>query len=172
LSPSSKAYLSSTDGVSPFAGQVMAGGDLMKCPLIDDASRIPPLPGGAARGRALPPISKARAHVHQLGHLILHPLDFIPPAYMEALSRLQTISTVLLRGMEAIVAVEICARLSKAFSEFETKPLAAASLGQVHRSACATGGSLPVTVQRPHVRDAWPRIIDREPMHESRTPAR
>jgi predicted unusual protein kinase regulating ubiquinone biosynthesis (AarF/ABC1/UbiB family) len=43
--------------------------------------------------------------------------------------------------------------MSKLFSYFETTPLAAASLGQVHRAALHDGRSVVVKVQRPNIHD-------------------
>jgi predicted unusual protein kinase regulating ubiquinone biosynthesis (AarF/ABC1/UbiB family) len=44
-------------------------------------------------------------------------------------------------------------RISKAFSEFESTPLAAASLGQVHRARLRDGRPVAVKVQRPGIRE-------------------
>ena len=44
-------------------------------------------------------------------------------------------------------------RISKAFSAFEAKPLAAASLGQVHRAAMHDGRVVVVKIQRPDIRE-------------------
>ena len=52
-----------------------------------------------------------------------------------------------------IVSAELGVRLSKAFSEFEQEPVAAASLGQVHRAALRDGRRVAVKVQRPDIRE-------------------
>jgi predicted unusual protein kinase regulating ubiquinone biosynthesis (AarF/ABC1/UbiB family) len=54
--------------------------------------------------------------------------------------------------VEEIIASELGIRMSKAFSFFEQKHLAAASLGQVHRAALRDGRSVVVKVQRPEIR--------------------
>jgi predicted unusual protein kinase regulating ubiquinone biosynthesis (AarF/ABC1/UbiB family) len=54
--------------------------------------------------------------------------------------------------VEEIVASELGVRISKAFSWFDEKHLAAASLGQVHRAAMRDGRPVVVKVQRPDIR--------------------
>jgi len=53
--------------------------------------------------------------------------------------------------VQRIVEEELGARLSKAFSVFEETPIAAASLGQVHRAALRDGRLVAVKVQRPDI---------------------
>ena len=90
----------------------------------------------------------------KLGQLLSTRADFLPPAYIHALTRLQDkIDPFPFEQVEAIVSGELGVRISKAFSEFEAKPLATASLGQVHRAAMLDGRAVVVKVQRPGIRE-------------------
>jgi hypothetical protein len=50
--------------------------------------------------------------------------------------------------------------MSKAFTEFEVTPMAAASLGQVHRARLRDGRQVAVKVQRPGIREALLEDLD------------
>ena len=90
----------------------------------------------------------------KLGQLLSTRADFLPPAYIHALTRLQDkIDSFPFEQVEAIVAEELGVRISKAFSSFEAKPLAAASLGQVHRAAMLDGRVVVVKIQLPGIRE-------------------
>jgi predicted unusual protein kinase regulating ubiquinone biosynthesis (AarF/ABC1/UbiB family) len=90
----------------------------------------------------------------KLGQLLSTRADFLPPAYIHALTRLQDkIDPFPFEQVEAIVSGELGVRISKAFSEFEERPLATASLGQVHRAAMLDGRVVVVKVQRPGIRE-------------------
>jgi len=90
----------------------------------------------------------------KLGQLLSTRADILPLAYMEALARLQDkVGPFPFMDVEAIVSSELGVRLSKAFSEFEQEPVAAASLGQVHRAALRDGRRVAVKVQRPGIRE-------------------
>ena len=55
--------------------------------------------------------------------------------------------------MDAIVSGELGVRISKAFAEFESEPIGAASLAQVHRAYMRDGRAVVVKVQRPNIRE-------------------
>jgi predicted unusual protein kinase regulating ubiquinone biosynthesis (AarF/ABC1/UbiB family) len=90
----------------------------------------------------------------KLGQLLSTRADFLPPAYIHALTRLQDkIEPFPFEQVEAIFSGELGVRISRAFSEFEAKPLATASLGQVHRATMLDGRMVVVKVQRPGIRE-------------------
>jgi ubiquinone biosynthesis protein len=90
----------------------------------------------------------------KFGQLLSTRSDFVPPAFVEALSRLQDdVEPVPFEEIEKAVTGELGVRLSKAFARFEREPLASASLGQVHRAALRNGREVVVKVQRPGIRE-------------------
>jgi ubiquinone biosynthesis protein len=90
----------------------------------------------------------------KLGQLLSTRPDILPPPYIHALVRLQDrVEPFPFAEVERIVVTELGVRLSKAFSEFEATPVAAASLGQVHRAAMRDGRRVAVKVQRPDIRE-------------------
>src|SRR5437588_12687716 len=68
----------------------------------------------------------------KLGQLLSTRVELMPRAYLDALSRLQDkVEPFGFAEVEKIVTAELGVRMSKAFSDFESKPIASASLGQV-----------------------------------------
>ncbi|HEX8097825.1 MAG TPA: AarF/UbiB family protein, partial [Pyrinomonadaceae bacterium] len=97
----------------------------------------------------------------KMGQLLSTRADLLPPAYLEALSRLQdNIEPFSFGEVERIVTGELGVRISKAFSEFEATPMAAASLGQVHRARLRDGREVVVKVQRPGIRQQIAEDLD------------
>ena len=90
----------------------------------------------------------------KLGQLLSTRGDLFPSPYLEALSRLQDqVEPFSFEEVERIVSSELGVRISKAFADFETQPLAAASLAQVHRAYMRDGRIVVVKVQRPNIRE-------------------
>lgn len=138
-------------------------GELVKdAPIIDDPLEYGPPPPVLPEAKELATdLEKLGPTFVKLGQLISTRVDFVPAPYMEALSRLQNnVEPFSFGDVEAIVSVETGARLSKAFSEFESTPMAAASLGQVHRAALRDGRLVAVKVQRPHIRERVAEDLD------------
>jgi predicted unusual protein kinase regulating ubiquinone biosynthesis (AarF/ABC1/UbiB family) len=97
----------------------------------------------------------------KLGQLLSTRADLLPPVYLEALSRLQEdVVPFSFEDVEQIVSTEIGARMSNAFRNFDSEPIASASLGQVHRAVLRDGREVAVKVQRPHIRDQVVKDMD------------
>ena len=97
----------------------------------------------------------------KLGQLLSTRADLLPSTYLEALARLQdNVDPFSFDEVERIVQDELGVRLSKAFRTFEPSPIAAASLGQVHRAVMRDGREVAVKVQRPNVHDQVVKDLD------------
>ena len=90
----------------------------------------------------------------KFGQLLSTRADLLPPPYLQALGRLQDqVEPFPYSEVEGIVEQEIGVRISKGFESFDERPLAAASLGQVHRATLRGGRVVAVKVQRPEIRE-------------------
>ena len=97
----------------------------------------------------------------KLGQLLSTRPDLLPQPYIDALARLQdAVEPFPAEEAEAIVASELGVRVSRAFAEFEREPMAAASLGQVHRARLRDGRAVAVKVQRPGIREQIVQDLD------------
>jgi len=97
----------------------------------------------------------------KLGQTLSMRPDLLPPPYQAALTKLQdTITPFPHEEVERIIEEQLNVRLSRAFAEFNTEPLAAASLGQVHTARLRDGRRVVVKIQRPDVRDTITADLD------------
>ena len=97
----------------------------------------------------------------KLGQLLSTRAELLPPTYTAALARLQDAVEPFSYGeVMQTVERELGVRLSKAFVAFEETPIAAASLGQVHRAVLRSGRDVAVKIQRPQVREQVLKDLD------------
>ncbi|HEX6916076.1 MAG TPA: AarF/UbiB family protein [Chitinophagaceae bacterium] len=97
----------------------------------------------------------------KLGQLLSTRPDLLPDEYLKALSSLQDdVEAIPYEEVQQVVEEELGVRISKAFESFEEKPVAAASIGQVHRAMLRTGAEVAVKVQRPGIRKRFVEDLD------------
>jgi predicted unusual protein kinase regulating ubiquinone biosynthesis (AarF/ABC1/UbiB family) len=97
----------------------------------------------------------------KLAQLMSTRADLLPQPYIDALTRLQDkVGPFPFTEVEQIVNTELGVRISKAFSEFDSRPVAAASLGQVHRAVMRDGRDVVVKVQRPGIREEMSKDLE------------
>jgi ubiquinone biosynthesis protein len=87
--------------------------------------------------------------------------DLVSPPVAEELSHLQdNVAPAPPEGVRELVEDELGAPVDEVFAEFDWNPLAAASIGQVHRARLHGGQQVVVKVQRPGVADSVNRDLD------------
>ncbi len=92
----------------------------------------------------------------KIGQTLSTRVDLLPPAYVAALAQLQD----QVPAFSTVLAIEIIERelgqpLGNLYQEFEPQPMAAASLGQVHRARLHSGELVVVKVQRPGLEELF-----------------
>lgn len=142
----------------------------------------------ATIGRLADRLSEMRGAAMKLGQLLsMEAGDFLSPELEVILARLRSEAHVMPPAqLKQVLQDAYGADFRRLFKGFDTRPLAAASIGQVHRALSADGTALAVKLQYPGVRDAidsdldnaaslirwsglWPRELDLEPlMREAR----
>ena len=86
----------------------------------------------------------------KLGQLMSTRSDLLPQAHLDALSRLQDkVEPFPFPEAVRIIEEELDVRVNKIFREIDPRPLAAASLAQIHRAVLRGGTIVAVKVQRP-----------------------
>ncbi|MGF1604232.1 MAG: ABC1 kinase family protein [Thermosynechococcaceae cyanobacterium] len=88
----------------------------------------------------------------KLGQLLSTRPDILPASYIEALSTLQSdVPSVPWTAIEAVLRQELPQPLSETFAHINPQPIAAASIGQVHRARLISGEEVVLKVQRPGI---------------------
>jgi ubiquinone biosynthesis protein len=114
--------------------------------------------GGTARGRHLREmLDELGPTFVKFGQLLSTRPDIVPPDIIAELRSLQDdVSPFPYGDVERVVREELGQPIERLFLEFDNRPLAAASIGQVHRAVLPNGRRVVVKVQRPNA----PRQID------------
>ncbi|MBW2988909.1 AarF/ABC1/UbiB kinase family protein [Candidatus Woesearchaeota archaeon] len=97
----------------------------------------------------------------KLGQILSLRPDLIPKEYVKELSKLQDmVPPFPYEEAKSLVEKELKGPLSSMFKSFSKKPIASASISQVHKAVLADGRVAAVKVQRPDVRDTMERDIE------------
>ena len=97
----------------------------------------------------------------KLGQLLSTRPDLLPDDYLDALANLQdNVEPIDFEVIKEIIETELGTKISKAFHNFDEKPLASASIGQVHRAELLSGRPVAVKVQRPGIQKKFYEDLD------------
>lgn len=97
----------------------------------------------------------------KLGQLLSLRYDVLPKEYCEEFSKLQDdVRPVPFSSVKAVIEEELGAPIGRVFKSFEKAPIAAASVGQVHRAVLKDGTTVAVKVQRPGVEGVFKSDIE------------
>ncbi len=97
----------------------------------------------------------------KIGQMLSTRSDLVPPDIFQELQKLQDrVPPVPTDEIIAEIESELGASMESIFSDFDEKPTASASIGQVHRAQLQTGEKVAVKVQRPRIRRTIEEDID------------
>src|SRR5262245_3956346 len=86
----------------------------------------------------------------KFGQLLSTRPDIVPPDVIAELRKLQdSVTPFPMADVERVVREELGLTIEQAFVDFDEQPVAAASIGQVHRATLPNGSDVVVKVQRP-----------------------
>ncbi|MEM9169043.1 MAG: AarF/ABC1/UbiB kinase family protein [Pseudomonadota bacterium] len=107
-------------------------------------------------------LAKLRGAAMKVGQLLsMDGGDFLPPELAEVLARLRASATPMPpQQLKSTLNRAWGAGWLKKFSRFDAAPMAAASIGQVHRATTRDGRDLAIKVQYPGVRDSISSDVD------------
>jgi predicted unusual protein kinase regulating ubiquinone biosynthesis (AarF/ABC1/UbiB family) len=129
--------------------------------VLPDTEDVPVEPDVRQRAQAFADSLKRMGPTYvKFGQILSTRPDIVPQEYIEALESLQDqLEPFSFADVERIIEEDLGVRISKAFEVFESTPMAAASLGQVHRAVLRDGRDVVVKVQRPGVREQVPKDV-------------
>lgn len=100
----------------------------------------------------------------KFGQLLSLRYDLLPPEYCDEFAKLQdAVPPFPYIKVKAIIEKELKKPITEIFKSFNPKPVAAASVGQVHYAVLKTGETVAVKVQRPKVQEKF--LVDIDLLH-------
>lgn len=97
----------------------------------------------------------------KLGQLLSLRSDLIPQEYCDEFAKLQdSVKPIPFSDVKKVIEAELGKPLNKIFSSFDEKPIASASVGQVHKAVLKTGQVVAVKVQRPNIGKVFEKDIE------------
>src|SRR3954469_96669 len=125
---------------------------------VDGRKAGDPATGQTARGRHLREmLDELGPTFVKFGQLLSTRPDIVPPDIIAELRGLQDdVRPFPYADVESTIREDLGQPIERLFTEFDERPLAAASIGQVHRATLPTGRRVVVKVQRPNA----PRQIE------------
>ena len=95
----------------------------------------------------------------KLGQILSTRPDILPPSYIKALTALQAnVPPVSWDAIERLLRQELQQPIESVFSNINQDPIAAGSIGQIHRATLTTGEEVAIKVQRPGI----DKIVDQD----------
>ena len=139
-------WIAARNGLNPYRGEA-ADPDL------------PPQRGFPVRLRRT--LEQSEGVFIKLGQLLSTRPDVVPAAVIAELAALQDAAPPEdATAIATLLVEELGAPPSAVFAEFDERPVAAASIAQVHRARLKTGERVVVKVQRPNIRPVVERDLD------------
>jgi len=149
-----------------MAGELTLGGAVEKARRLAGGAAAQnaasALLSGANARRLAKRLSAMRGAAMKLGQLLsLEGDDFLPPEFAEALAVLRADGDAMPDAQrERLLAAEWGAGWRERFADFDPEPIAAASIGQVHRATARDGRVLALKVQYPGVASSIESDVD------------
>jgi len=97
----------------------------------------------------------------KLGQLLSLRYDLLPKEYCDEFSKLQdSVKPVAFSSIKKVIEEELNAPLDSIFKSFDKTPIAAASVGQVHKAVLKNGKIVAVKIQRPNIEKTFKDDIE------------